>query len=118
VGRAAERGGCHRVKAWRDDRRRPAGRGAERYGGIGRSGPPTANWEAAAAQAVAAPSSPARPLFPNARVRGGVVWRTRFSMHGLIVIKNAVLAEHSGCAGNCCAPSKRRRRSPQRLADA
>ena len=42
--------------------------------GIGRSGPPTANWEAAAAQAVAAPTAAQLvPLFPRARVRGGVV---------------------------------------------
>jgi 4,5-dihydroxyphthalate decarboxylase len=65
--------------------------------GIGRSGPPTANWEAAAAQAIAAPrSAPLVPLFPDARARE-LEWyrRTRiFPMHGLIVIKNAVLAEH------------------------
>ena len=65
--------------------------------GIGRSGPPTANWEAAAALAVAAPTA-ARlvPLFPNARALE-VEWYQRtgiFPMHGLIVIKNAVLAEH------------------------
>ena len=65
--------------------------------GIGRSGPPTANWEAAAAQAVAAPTA-ARlvPLFPNARALE-VEWYQRtqvFPMHGLIVIKNAILAEH------------------------
>jgi len=65
--------------------------------GIGRSGPPTANWEAAAAQAVAAPTAAQlTPLFPNARALE-VEWyqRTRiFPIHGLIVIKNAVLAEH------------------------
>jgi 4,5-dihydroxyphthalate decarboxylase len=65
--------------------------------GIGRSGPPTADWEAAAARAVAAPTA-ARlvPLFPNARALE-VAWYQRtgiFPMHGLIVIKNAVLAEH------------------------
>jgi 4,5-dihydroxyphthalate decarboxylase len=65
--------------------------------GIGRSGPPTANWEAAAAQAVAAPTA-ARlvPLFPNARALE-VEWYQRtqvFPMHGLIVIKNTILAEH------------------------
>lgn len=65
--------------------------------GIGRSGSPTANWEAAAAQAMAAPGA-ARlaPLFPDARALE-VAWyrRTRiFPMHGVIVIKNAVLAEH------------------------
>jgi 4,5-dihydroxyphthalate decarboxylase len=65
--------------------------------GIGRSGPPTANWEAAAAQAVAAPTAAQLvPLFPNARSLE-VEWYQRtkiFPMHGLIVIKNAVLAEH------------------------
>jgi 4,5-dihydroxyphthalate decarboxylase len=65
--------------------------------GIGRSGPPTANWEAAAAQAVAAPTA-ARlvPLFPDARALE-VEWYQRtgiFPVHGLIVLKNAVLAEH------------------------
>jgi 4,5-dihydroxyphthalate decarboxylase len=65
--------------------------------GIGRSGPPTANWEAAAAQAVAAPTA-ARlvPLFPNARALE-VEWYQRtqvFPMHGLIVFKNTILAEH------------------------
>jgi 4,5-dihydroxyphthalate decarboxylase len=65
--------------------------------GIGRSGPPTANWEAAAAQAVAAPTA-ARlvPLFPSARALE-VEWYQRtkiFPIHGLIVIKNSVLAEH------------------------
>jgi 4,5-dihydroxyphthalate decarboxylase len=65
--------------------------------GIGRSGPPTATWEAAAAQAVAAPAAAQlTPLFPNAPALE-VEWyrRTRiFPMHGLIVIKDAVLAEH------------------------
>jgi 4,5-dihydroxyphthalate decarboxylase len=65
--------------------------------GIGRSGPPTANWEAAAAQAVAAPTAAQLvPLFPNARALE-VEWHQRtqiFPMHGLIVIKNAILAEH------------------------
>jgi 4,5-dihydroxyphthalate decarboxylase len=65
--------------------------------GIGRSGPPTANWEAAAAQALAAPTAAQLvPLFPNAHALE-VEWyrRTRiFPMHGLIVIKNAVLAAH------------------------
>ena len=65
--------------------------------GIGRSGPPMANWEAAAAQAVAAPTAAQLvPLFPNARALE-VEWyqRTRiFPIHGLIVIKNAVLVEH------------------------
>jgi len=65
--------------------------------GIGRSGPPTANWEAAAAQAVAAPTAAQLvPLFPNAPALE-VEWYQRtqiFPIHGLIVIKNAVLAEH------------------------
>jgi 4,5-dihydroxyphthalate decarboxylase len=65
--------------------------------GIGRSGPPTANWEAAAAQAIAAPrSAPLVPLFPDARARE-IEWYRRtqiFPIHGLIAIKNAVLAEH------------------------
>src|SRR5207253_5578479 len=65
--------------------------------GIGRSGPPTANWEAAAAQAVAAPTAvQLAPLFPNARtVEAERYQRTRiFPIHGLIVIKNPVLAAH------------------------
>jgi 4,5-dihydroxyphthalate decarboxylase len=65
--------------------------------GIGRSGPPTANWEAAATQAVAAPSAAQlAPLFPNARALE-VAWYQRtkiFPIHGLIVIKNTVLAAH------------------------
>jgi 4,5-dihydroxyphthalate decarboxylase len=65
--------------------------------GIGRSGPPMANWEAAAAQAVAAPTAAKlAPLFPNACALE-VEWYQRtknFPIHGIIVIKNAVLAEH------------------------
>jgi 4,5-dihydroxyphthalate decarboxylase len=65
--------------------------------GIGRSGPPTANWEAIAAQAVAAPTAAQLvPLFPNARALEAE-WYQRtgiFPIHGLIVIKNAVLSEH------------------------
>jgi 4,5-dihydroxyphthalate decarboxylase len=65
--------------------------------GIGRSGPPTANWEAAAAQAVAAPTAAQLvPLFPDAHALE-VEWYQRtkiFPIHGLIVIKNAVLAAH------------------------
>lgn len=65
--------------------------------GIGRSGPPTAAWEAAATQAVAAPTAvPLAPLFPNARELE-VAWYQRtkiFPLHGLIVIKDAVLAEY------------------------
>jgi 4,5-dihydroxyphthalate decarboxylase len=65
--------------------------------GIGRSGPPTANWEAAVAQAIAAPTAAQLvPLFPNARTLE-VEWYQRtkiFPIHGLIVIKNAVLLEH------------------------
>ena len=65
--------------------------------GIGRSGPPTANWEVAAAQAIAAPTSAQLvPLFPNARALE-MEWYRRtkiFPIHGLIVIKNAVLAQH------------------------
>jgi 4,5-dihydroxyphthalate decarboxylase len=65
--------------------------------GIGRSGPPTATWETAAAQAVAAPTAvELSPLFPNARALE-VEWYRRtkiFPMHGVVVIKDAVLAEH------------------------
>lgn len=62
--------------------------------GIGRSGPPTANWQAAA---TAAPM-PAQltPLFSDARALE-VEWYQRtkiFPMHGVIVIKDAVLADH------------------------
>jgi 4,5-dihydroxyphthalate decarboxylase len=65
--------------------------------GIGRSGPPTANWEVAAAQAVAAPTAAQLvPLFPSARALEAEWYRRTkiFPMHGLIVIKNAMLAEH------------------------
>jgi len=65
--------------------------------GIGRSGPPTATWEAAAAQAVAVPSAAElAPLFPQARALEAEWYRRTkiFPMHGLIVIKDAVLAEH------------------------
>lgn len=65
--------------------------------GIGRSGPPTAAWEAAAAQAMAAPTAVQLvPLFANAPALE-VAWYQRtkiFPLHGLIVIKNTVLAEH------------------------
>jgi 4,5-dihydroxyphthalate decarboxylase len=65
--------------------------------GIGRSGPPTADWESAAAQAVTAPTAvELAPLFPNARALE-VEWYQRkriFPIHGLIVIKNTVLAEY------------------------
>jgi 4,5-dihydroxyphthalate decarboxylase len=65
--------------------------------GIGRSGPPTANWEAAAVQAVAAPTAAQlAPLFPDAQALEAEWYqRTKiFPIHGLIVIKNTVLAEH------------------------
>jgi 4,5-dihydroxyphthalate decarboxylase len=65
--------------------------------GIGRSGPPTANWEAAAAQAVAAPTAAQLvPLFPSAHALEAAWYRRTgiFPIHGLIVIRNAVLAEH------------------------
>jgi len=65
--------------------------------GIGRSGPPSATWEAAAAQAIAAPTAAQlTALFPNARTLEAE-WYQRtqiFPIHGLIVIKNAVLAAH------------------------
>jgi 4,5-dihydroxyphthalate decarboxylase len=65
--------------------------------GIGRSGPPTAHWETAAAQAVAAPTATQLvPLFSHARELE-LAWYQRtqiFPIHGLIVIKNTVLAEH------------------------
>lgn len=65
--------------------------------GIGRSGPPTANWEAAAARAVAAAGADRLvPLFPNAPALESEWYRrTRiFPIHGLIVIRDALLAEH------------------------
>ena len=64
--------------------------------GIGRSGPPTANWEAAAEQAAAsAPFEPV-PLFPNAaELEADWYQRTHiYPIHGIIVIKDSVLAEH------------------------
>ena len=64
--------------------------------GIGRSGPPTANWEAAAEQAVAAGTFEPVPLFPNAaELEAAWYQRTRiFPFHGIIVIKDSILAEH------------------------
>lgn len=65
--------------------------------GIGRSGPPTANWEAAASRAVEAPTAAQlTPLFPNARAFETEWYRRTkiFPIHGIIVIKNTVLAEH------------------------
>jgi 4,5-dihydroxyphthalate decarboxylase len=65
--------------------------------GIGRSGPPTANWEAAAARAINAPgASRLAPLFADARALEAEWYRrTRiFPIHGLIVIRDALLAEH------------------------
>jgi 4,5-dihydroxyphthalate decarboxylase len=65
--------------------------------GIGRSGPPSANWEAAAARAVTAPAAAQLvPLFPDAPTLEAEWYRRTkiFPMHGVIVIKDAVLAEH------------------------
>jgi 4,5-dihydroxyphthalate decarboxylase len=89
--------------------------------GIGRSGPPTATWEAAATQAVAAPTA-ARlaPLFPNARALEEEWYqRTKiFPMHGLIVIKDAVLAEHPWVAPELLrAFQASKERHLQRLSD-
>jgi 4,5-dihydroxyphthalate decarboxylase len=64
--------------------------------GIGRSGPPTANWEAAATQAVAqAPFEPV-PLFPNAaELEAEWYRRTKiFPIHGIIVVRDAILEQH------------------------
>jgi 4,5-dihydroxyphthalate decarboxylase len=57
--------------------------------GIGRSGPPTANWE----HAEQARSFAETPLFPNAaELEADWYRRTKiFPFHGLIVIKNSVL---------------------------
>jgi 4,5-dihydroxyphthalate decarboxylase len=69
--------------------------------GIGRSGPPTANWEAAAARVVAAAGADRLvPLFANAPALEAEWYRrTRiFPIHGVIVIKNSVLAEHTWVA--------------------
>jgi 4,5-dihydroxyphthalate decarboxylase len=90
--------------------------------GIGRSGPPTASWEVAAAQAVAAPTAaPLVPLFPEARALE-VEWYQRtkiFPIHGLIVIKNAVLAEHPWVAPELLrAFQASKERHLQRLVDA
>ena len=64
--------------------------------GIGRSGPPTANWEAAAEQAVAAATFEPVPLFPNAaELEAEWYRRTKiYPIHGIIVIKDSILAEH------------------------
>lgn len=64
--------------------------------GIGRSGPPTANWEAAAERAVAAAAFESVPLFPNA-AKLEADWHRRtkiFPIHGIIVIKDSILAAH------------------------
>jgi 4,5-dihydroxyphthalate decarboxylase len=90
--------------------------------GIGRSGPPTANWESAAAQAVAAPTAAQLvPLFPNARALEAEWYlRTKiFPIHGLIVIKNAVLAQHPWVAPELLRAFKASKELHlQRLADA
>jgi 4,5-dihydroxyphthalate decarboxylase len=64
--------------------------------GIGRSGPPTANWEAAAEQAVARATVEQVPLFPNAAELEAEWYRRTgiYPIHGIIVIKNSVLAAH------------------------
>ena len=64
--------------------------------GIGRSGPPTANWEAAVEKAVAQATFEPVPLFPNA-TELETEWYRRtkiFPIHGIIVIKNSILQEH------------------------
>ncbi|MBV9582949.1 MAG: PhnD/SsuA/transferrin family substrate-binding protein [Chloroflexi bacterium] len=68
--------------------------------GIGRSGPPTANWEAAAEKAAAAPAVEQVPLFPNAAALERAWYqRTRiYPIHGIIVIKNSILKQHSWVA--------------------
>jgi 4,5-dihydroxyphthalate decarboxylase len=69
--------------------------------GIGRSGPPTANWEAAAARAVAAPGADRLvPLLANAPALEAEWYRRTgiFPVHGLIVIRDALLAEHPWAA--------------------
>jgi 4,5-dihydroxyphthalate decarboxylase len=64
--------------------------------GIGRSGPPTANWEAAAEQPAAAPSVTQVPLFANAAdLEAEWYRRTRiYPIHGIIAIKNSVLQQY------------------------
>jgi 4,5-dihydroxyphthalate decarboxylase len=64
--------------------------------GIGRSGPPTANWEAAAERAVVAARFEPVPLFPNAaELEAAWYARTKiYPIHGIIVIKDSILAEH------------------------
>jgi 4,5-dihydroxyphthalate decarboxylase len=64
--------------------------------GIGRSGPPTANWEAAAEQAVAAATFEPVPLFSNAsELEADWYRRTKiYPIHGVIAIKDSILAEH------------------------
>jgi 4,5-dihydroxyphthalate decarboxylase len=64
--------------------------------GIGRSGPPTENWEAAAEKAVAAATFEPVPLFPNAaELEADWYQRTKiFPIHGIIVVKDAILADH------------------------
>jgi 4,5-dihydroxyphthalate decarboxylase len=62
--------------------------------GIGRSGAPTENWEAAAEKAVQ--TFEPVPLFPNAaELEADWYQRTRiYPIHGIIVIKDSILAEH------------------------
>ncbi len=90
--------------------------------GIGRSGPPTANWEATAAQATAAPTTTQlAPLFPKARALEAEWYqRTRiFPIHGIIVIKNAVLATHPWVAPELlCAFQASKELHLKRLAEA
>ena len=80
--------------------------------GIGRSGPPAAQWETPAAQAVAAPDA-ARlvPLFPDARMRE-MEWyrRTRiFPSTASSPSRTRCWRSIRGSRGSCSAPLRRRR---------
>ena len=64
--------------------------------GIGRSGPPTANWEVAAERAVARASFQPVPLFPNAAELEADWYRRTgiYPVHGIIVVKDEILEQH------------------------
>jgi 4,5-dihydroxyphthalate decarboxylase len=64
--------------------------------GIGRSGPPTANWETAAERTVSQATFEPVPLFPNAaELETEWYQRTKiYPIHGIIVIKDEILEKH------------------------
>jgi 4,5-dihydroxyphthalate decarboxylase len=64
--------------------------------GIGRSGPPTADWETMAGNAIATGTAVQVPLFANpAALEADWYSRTKiYPIHGIVVIKDSVLEAH------------------------